>query len=44
LENPNGKTFLLYFVGYIVHYNFVIWFLPKFCILPKSFPKFPLRA
>jgi hypothetical protein len=38
LEISNGKTFLLYFVGYLVHYNFVIWFLPKSCIFPSLFP------
>jgi hypothetical protein len=41
LENSNDQSFLLHFVVYFMHYNFVNWSILIFCIFPKSFLNFP---
>jgi hypothetical protein len=40
LENSNDQSFLLHFVVYFMHYNFVNWSILRFCIFSKSFLNF----
>jgi hypothetical protein len=41
LENSNDQSPLLHFVGYLVHFNFVIWFSYDFVFFKIFLHVFP---